>query len=589
MAISERDWNRLVQSGLEAHRQGRHAVAEQAYREALGHRPGEPRVLEMLAVLVDQQGRHDEALGHLTEVVRQRPSQGMGHARLGGVLEALGRDDEAIAAYRQALALFPEDHEAMETLLNQLGQACFRRGRLREALGGYEALSRLRPGRPEPWFNRGNLLRRLGRMEEAVAAYRAALQLRPCWLEAHEALLFTLAYFVLEPPEATLDAHRAWAACLDASPLPQAQGRPRRKRLRIGYVSNTFRRHVANFFFAPAFEAHDHEAFEIACYAHVERPDRVTRRFMERADLWRDITGLDDAAAARLIAEDAVDILVDLDGHTAGNRLGIFAWRPAPVQVTYLGYCTTTGLAQMDYWLTDAVVTPADTVERTTERIWRLPRCWVCYGPSPAAPEVHLPDHGEAVVFGSLNELSKLGEPVVDAWAGILEAVPAARLLLKTERLVHDEARADVVDAFARRGIPADRLELRPRSEDYLPTYDEIDIALDPFPRTGGVTTADALWMGVPVVTLAGRRMIERQGASLLTAAGLESLIAETVDDYIRIAIELARDEARRRALRDGMRARLRSSGLLSGADMARRLEEAYRGIWRQRVDHDDA
>ncbi len=578
MSTEDRDWNRLVQRGLEAHRRGRFAEAERAYRDALEHRPGDPRVLEMLAVLVDQQGRHEEALEHLLEVVRRCPSRGLGHARLGGVYEALGRDDEAIAAYRKALALFPQEHEAVETLLNQLGQACFRRGRLREALACYESLSRIQPRQAEPWLNRGNLLRRLGRMGEACVCYREALSRRPCWLNAHEALLFTLAYFVLETPERTLAAHRAWAACLDVDPMPLPGPRPG-GRLRVGYVSNTFRRHVANHFFVPAFEAHDRDAFEIVCYAHVERPDRVTRRFRDRAGLWRDITRSDDEAVARRIAEDGIDVLVDLDGHTAGNRLGIFARRPAPVQITYLGYCTTTGLEAMDHWLTDEVLTPPGTVERTTETIWRLPRCWVSYEPPANAPAVRMPSHGDMVVFGSLNDLSKLGERVIDAWSRILSAVPASRLLLKTDRLAAAEARAGVIESFACRGVTADRLDLRPRSEDYLPTYHEIDIALDPFPRTGGVTTADALWMGVPVVTLAGDRMIERQGASLLTSTGLESFVAATEDDYVGLAVALAGDVVRRRELRATMRQRLESSALLSGEGMARCLEAAYREL----------
>jgi len=286
-------------------------------------------------------------------------------------------------------------------------------------------------------------------------------------------------------------------------------------------------------FLEPVLKGHDHEAVEVYCYAEVPQPDEVSGRLESEVDHWRTTVGRSDAQVARQIHEDAIDILVDLAGHTANNRLGIFTYKPAPIQVTYLGYCTTTGLEAMDYWLTDAVVTPETTVERSTEAIWRLPRCWLSYGPDPQSPEVAVRPGADPVTFGSFNNISKLTPQVIGTWAEILQAVPGSRLLLKTRALREEGMCAEVRARFAAEGVAAERVEMRGATPGYLAEYGEVDIALDPFPRTGGATTADALWMGVPVVTLAGERMIERQGASLLTAVGLEELIAADREDYI--------------------------------------------------------
>ena len=417
--------------------------------------------------------------------------------------------------------------------------------------------------------------------DKALKHYKRALELRPEWLQAHENMLFIMSYFVLASSAEILAAHKAWAAALPVvekafSFSQEKRGQP----LRLGYVSGSLRRHSANYFFLPAFLAHDSHQFEIYCYAEINGEDAISQIFIDKADSWFRTTGLSDRAVAEKIYADGIDILIDLDGHTQGNRLGVFDYKPAPIQVSYLGYCTTTGLSTMDYWLTDEYLTEEDSVEMTTETIWRLPRCWISYQPPVDAPGVVQRGVDEILTLGSLNEFNKLNESVIDLWADIMKALPAAHLLLKTGRFSEADVRAEITALFAAKGIASDRLILEGKSEVYLPVYHRIDIALDPFPRTGGVTTGDALWMGVPVITLAGERMIERQGVSLLTAVGLEDCIATSRQDYLAKTVALANNIEKRQQWRQGMRRRLRQSPLCDGRDMACHLEDAYQQMW---------
>jgi predicted O-linked N-acetylglucosamine transferase (SPINDLY family) len=262
----------------------------------------------------------------------------------------------------------------------------------------------------------------------------------------------------------------------------------------------------------------------------------------------------------------------------------VFAYRPAPVQVTYLGYCTTTGLETMDYWITDSILTPPETVERSSEEIWRLSRCWLSYRPNPAAPAVTDRSGQETVTFGSFNNFSKLTQRVVAIWSECLRSVPGSRLILKTREFANAWAQEMLLARFEQEGIGPERIELRTASANYLAEYGDVDIALDTFPRTGGATTADALWMGVPVVTLAGQRMIERQGVSMLQAVGLDELVAGDEADYVARVVALARDPARRAGLRAEQRQRMATSDLCDGAGLAAALEEAYRQMWQRYV-----
>jgi predicted O-linked N-acetylglucosamine transferase (SPINDLY family) len=358
-----------------------------------------------------------------------------------------------------------------------------------------------------------------------------------------------------------------------------------KQRLRIGYVSPDFRRHSVSYFFEPLLAQHDRALVEVTCYAEVTRGDAMTERLQGLSDHWCNTAGMSDAQLAQRIHADGIDILVDLAGHTANNRLRAFTFKPAPIQCSYLGYFTTTGLAAMDYWLTDEVLTPADTVEQSSETIYRLPRSCVVYQAPDAAPAVVERPAGGPVTFGSFNDLSKVSAEAVLRWCEILQRVPGSRLLIKARQLAGEEERRVWLGHFAAQGIGAERLILRSRTEgqaEHLAMYGEVDIALDAMPRTGGATTAEALWMGVPVISLAGERFIERLSATMLNAVGLDELVAATATDYVEKAVALAADDERRRALRQGLRARMAASPLCDARGLAHTFETAYRDMWQR-------
>jgi predicted O-linked N-acetylglucosamine transferase (SPINDLY family) len=354
--------------------------------------------------------------------------------------------------------------------------------------------------------------------------------------------------------------------------------------LRIGYVSADFREHPVAWFLEPILAAHDHERFEIVCYAAAAHRDVVTERLQRCADRWRSIAEVSDDRAANLIREDGIDILVDLSGHTGGNLLLVFARKPAPVQASYLGYLGTTGLTAIDYTITDALAdAPGLTEAHYEEQLARLPVCAFCYQPGPAPDVAPEPPalRSSRVTFGCLNTLAKVSDEVLARWARLLLAVPGSRLGLPggpgkraLERVRASPARGGVA--------PEQTLFLEPAATrfDYLMRYHEIDICLDPFPCNGVTTTCDALWMGVPVVTLAGQACAARQGVRFLSTVGLDDLIAAGPEEYVRVARDLAADAPRLTALRRGLRERMLGSPLMDPPRLTRHLEAAYVGMW---------
>jgi predicted O-linked N-acetylglucosamine transferase (SPINDLY family) len=564
------------------------AEAVASCREAMRLRPDYPEAHNNLGVALRYQGRPQEALAHYEEALRLRPGYPEALNNIGDVLQEQGRADEAVPYFLEALRLRPDYPEAH----NNRAIAVAAQGKVDEALAGYEEAVRLRPGYVDALNNLGNAYKDQGRLDEAVDCSRRALAVQPGAAAVHSNLLFALHYHPGYDAPAQFAEHQDWARRY-AEPLPAAEphavpAAPGR-RLRVGYVSPDFRAHVVAFFMEPILAAHDHEHFAITCYANVPRPDEVTRRLQGYADRWRSLVGLSDDQAADLIRQDGIDILVDLAGHTGGNRLPVFARKPAPVQVTYLGYVGTTGLPHMDYRFTDAQADPPGMTERYhTEELVRLPEVGLCYRP-PAGPEVAGPPAARAgaVTFGSFNNLAKITPQVLALWSRILTALPEARLLLKTGAGGAGDRR--VRDALARNGIAPGRVTLVGRTatrDDYLRLYHATDMALDPFPYNGITTTCDALWMGVPVISLAGTSWVSRQGVSVLSHLGLADLIGDTPEAYVAAAVRLAHDLPRLRELRAGLRARMRGSTLMDGPRFTRNLEEAYCRIWgRWRAD----
>jgi predicted O-linked N-acetylglucosamine transferase (SPINDLY family) len=563
---------------------GRLDEAADSFEQALRLRPGLAEAASNLGLTLLNQGKVQEAVLRLREALRLRPDLAEVHNNLGLALLALGVGDEAVSCFRQAVRLRPDLADAH----NNLGLTLADRGHADEALACYERAVQLDPDHPGALTNLGHARKDQGCLSDAVACYRKALEVRPDDARLHSNLLLALNYQPGADPGEILREARGYtqrhAASL-ASTLRPHPVRPRAgRRLRIGYVSADFREHPVAYFLEPILAAHDRARFEIIGYTAVAQPDLVTHRLRGYADQWRSLVGLPDEQAAELIRQDGIDILVDLSGHTGGNRLLVFARKPAPVQASYLGYLGTTGLPTMDYYLTDALADPPGQTEaHYQEQLVRLPGCGFCYQPGPAPdvrPEPPASQSGR-VTFGCLNSLAKVSDEVLALWARVLAAVRGSRLVLPTGAGRHAEER--VCTTLARDGVAPERALLRERAAsrfDYLERYHAIDLCLDPFPYNGVTTTCDALWMGVPVLTLAGRTCVSRQGVRFLRTVGLDELIADRPEEYVRLATDLAGDMPRLAALRRGLRERMRGSPLTDPTRFTRHLEAAYAGMW---------
>ena len=509
------------------------------------------------------------------------------HFNLGIALAALGRLPEAEASFRRAIEITPDAYRAHTNLGNVL-QAL---RRLSESEDAYRAALELDPDAPVTHSNLGSALREVGRLEEAESSFRRALELDPDFHAAHSNLLFALNCTDRLSRAELFEEHRAWAlrheTPLSAHRRAHLNSREPDRRLRIGYVSPDFRRHSVAYFIEPVLAGHDRADFEVFCYSNVATPDRMTRRLMGLSDSARNIAAMSDLEAAELVRTDGIDILVDLAGHTSRGRLGLFALKPAPVQVNYLGYPNTSGIEAMDWRLTDVHADPpGDGKEFHSERLARLQETFLCFRPAEEAPEVQASPHlrNGCTTFGSFNVLSKITREVVGVWSVLLDRVASSRLLLKATGLSDARARERMRNEFAQHGIGDERLVILPMDGDFgmhLSRYHEIDIGLDPFPYNGTTTTLEALWMGVPAITIAGDRHCARVGSSILANAGLGELIAANVDDYLSLAIDLANDSGRLVRLRETMRERVSASPLRNEARFARALENEYRKMWR--------
>ena len=542
-----------LDSAKRLHQAGRLQDAQSLYRQILSRQPDHPDALHLLGVIQFQQAQPNAAMELICRAIALDPGRPEFHCNLGVVLADVGRASDAIAAFQHALDL--------------------------------------RPLYPEAHHNLGNSLRDMGLMDQAIAHYRQVLAIPPGDVESHHNLVYAM-HFIPGDPAAVFQEHLNWNR-IHAQPL--AGQIPRHsndaapdRRLKIGYVSPDFRQHSVGFFLLNLLANHDPAAVEVFCYSDAARPDAATARFQQAAHHWKPVVGVADAQLAQIIIQDQIDILVDLAGHTAGNRLLVFARKPAPIQVSYCGYPDTTGLATMDYRFTDAYADPPGTTEQFhSEQLVRLPRCFLCYAPPADGPEVGpVPAAaGGRITFGSFNSISKLSDATVAMWSAVLSAVPNSRLMIKSQGLAGAPARQQVLERFAARGIAADRLELHGRIASpagHLELYHQIDIALDTYPYHGTTTSCEAMWMGVPVVTLAGKTHASRVGVSLLSNVGLEQLIAQTPEQYVQIAADLAKDLAALSVLRSALRSRLAASPLLDGSGLAREVEAAYRVMWKQ-------
>jgi protein O-GlcNAc transferase len=596
---------------------GRRAEAEKALTEAVKIAPDHPYSLYLRGMAAGEAGRLEEALGLLDQSIAAAPNLAEAHGNRAAALTALGRLDEAAQAFRRALELDPhqvaawfslgnvearrnQNHAAFEAFLQVLqveplnaaawtnmAIALHKVGKLDDALAAYQKALNLEPNAAQIHFNTAITLLALGRTYAAFNASCRAVELDPNYVMAHSNVLLCMAYQGGGSGAEHLAAHKAWGE-LHAEPLKPASvvynnSRDPERRLKIGYVSCDFQAHPVGWLLANVLPAHDREKVEVFCYANDVVEDEVTSRLKASADHWRDITGADDDEVAARVRWDHIDILIDLTGHTGKNRLLAFALEPAPVQASWIGYPGTTGMSAIDYLIMDAATAPGGAEAWCSEALVRLPHGRFCYAAPATAPAVAERSEGP-VVFGSFNHLAKLSPDVLRLWARVLAAVPQSRLVLKWKSTSEASVQAWLRAAFAAEGIGEDRLELRGGSShaQMLGEYGDIDIALDPFPYTGGITSAEALWMGVPVVTLPGDRITSRQTFAFLTELGLTDLAASSEDDYVRIATALAGDPGRRAELRRTLRPRMAASPLTDGAKFTPGLEDAYRQMWRR-------
>jgi predicted O-linked N-acetylglucosamine transferase (SPINDLY family) len=497
---------------------------------------------------------------------------------LGAALQSMGRKDEAIAAWRRAAVARPN-----ALALYNLGRALYEIDQVDEAIAAMNRSLQLQPQNQDTWNNLGNIQLQLGKLDDALGSFQRAIAIQPDHAFANSNRLYVLSYHPGYDWAAILAEHKQWnqrrAAALKQLIQPHDNNCSKR-RLKIGYVSPNFWCHCQALFMAPLLANHDYGDFQIYCYSDVKTPDAITQRLRGGADVWKSIVGMTDQEVADLIRQDGIDILVDLSVHMAENRLLVFARKPAPVQVTWLGYPGTTGLETMDYRLTDPLLDPpGETDAFYTERSVRLPHTFWCFDPMALdtgdAPRVNpLPAlRAGYVTFGCLNNFCKVNQPLLDLWAAVLAAVPSSRLLL----LAPPGSPRDWVRKTL--GNRVDFVSRRPRRQ-YLEYYDRIDLGLDTLPYNGHTTSLDSLWMGVPVVTLVGKTLVGRAGLSQLTNLGLSELSARTPEEFVKLAADWAGDLPRLAELRGTLRDRMAASPLMDAKLFARDIETAYRSMW---------
>ncbi|MBL0211756.1 MAG: tetratricopeptide repeat protein [Holophagaceae bacterium] len=595
-----------LQHGLDLLEKGEYLDAALAFRMVLADAPEEPNALHLLGIAIAQDGRPAEAVPYFDRALALIPTATSIHFNRARTLEATGRLIDALHGYIDTLISDPTHQESRQALWRlslyrdapprplsfspamREGIALIGKGLPAQAVNALQRAVAEEPGNADAWGAIGDAFIGFGEAGEARNAYQKALSFEPNYLALQSSLLGTLSYDAGLSEDSILKAHSVWGTAMPGRSSGARQAWPNLRkpdrRLRVGYVGGDFRAHAVAAFFEPVLAAHDREAFEPILYANQAQMDEVSTRFKGLAK-WVPIDALSDADAAARIEHDAVDVLVDLGGHTRTARLGVFGRRPAPVQVAWLGYPTTTGLPEMDYRITDVWNDPEDGKSRGTEIPFRLPRSFHCWRPPAESPEVGpLPAAANGhITFGCFNNLAKLTLPAVAAWSSILRQIPGSRLMLKSQSLVDPGVAEHCHGRFAAHGIEKERIQLLPFMPDtaaHLGHYNQIDIALDPFPYAGTTTTCEALWMGVPVLSVTGDRHASRVSGSLLNAVGLREFATADPDACIAKAIALASDLDGLAALRAGLRARMAASPLRNEATFTRDLESAFRTMW---------
>ena len=564
---------------------GRFAEAEASHRRAIQLAPALVDAHYNLGNTLRVQGRLEQAAQCYRRAVEMRPGFVQACCNLGIVLHDQGKLEEAEAMLRRTLELKPDHVEAFSNLGNTLKEL----GRLTDAEDCYRSALRLDPGLAEVHNNLGILLQDLGDLQAAEACYRRALELKPDYFKAHSNLLFMLNYNPSVSQQAAFEeAQRFGAAVHEHARMSYDKWRCKvqTKRLRIGFVSGDFRNHPVGYFLENLLHHLDSEEFELYAYPTDIWTDETTVRLKSYFAAWKPLVGLDDQAAAKLVHSDANHILIDLSGHSRYNRLPMFAYRPAPVQVAWLGYFATTGVAEMDYLIADPVTLPETQERYFTEKILRLPETRLCFSRPDVEVDVSpLPALTNGyVTFGCFNNLAKMNDEVVALWARVLNSVTGSRLFLKSKQLGDEAVRQQTAARFSVHGIAAERLILEGAESraKYFEAYHRVDISLDPFPYPGGTTTVESLWMGVPVLNLSGDSFLFRQGAGFLSNAGLPEWVVCDAEDYVSRAVSLTADIQSLAALREALRQQVEESPIMDGKHFSANFGALLQAMWQQ-------
>jgi predicted O-linked N-acetylglucosamine transferase (SPINDLY family) len=565
------------------YKSGRPDEAMELFERVRAAAPRNVEVLCCIGTIAQLVGQNERAAGYMRDAIKWNRNVADFHLILGNAELNLNDNEAALRSLRRALKLKPHSAEAHTSL----GAALMRQGQNGDALRHLNRALELDPKLATAHMNKGAVLLTLGLVNDALASFRTAIVHNPEITDCYANIVKCLNFL----PGATFglitEASRRWSNLKDRPPrVAFTNDRSPDRKLRVGYVSADFREHAVAHFLETVLAAHNRSAVEVTCYSNNRFEDLTTLRIKATVDRWREIRGMDAKAAAALVRDDAVDILVDLSGHTIGERLDLFVSKPAPVQCTWLGYYATTGLPEIDYIITDRFIAPPGDEAYYAETPWRMPDSYLCFTPPEIAPAVNpLPARRNGyVTFGSCNNILKLNNLVIASWCRLLESVPQSRLLLRHTGLSHAGARDELQRKFDEHGVGADRLSLLPGGprEVFITTYHDFDIALDPYPYGGGTTTAEALWMGLPVVSLRGDRFSGRVSESILATIGMPQLVAESEERYIATACELARDLDRLERLRAELRPMVAASPLCDAPRFAANLENAFRQMWQR-------
>jgi len=568
--------------------QAQWSEAVKCYQQALVLNPSEARFHKALGKVFYEQYSLPQALAHYQQAWSLNPQDAETSNNLGAALFRDRQWETAIYYYQQALILAPDQPY---THFN-LGLTFYRLGQLTKAMEYFQQALTLAPGlASKVYLNLAHVLSDRGQSEEALDYYRRALQIEPWNDTIQMSLVFTLNHASNYDAKTIFAEHQKfnerYALPLAALIKPHRNLPNKQKKLKVAYVSPDFRGHVVGLFMEPILAHHDHEHFEIFCYYNNTYDDKITGRLRSYVDHWVNCVHLSDAEIVEQIRADQIDILVDLAGQTADHQLLVFARKPAPVQVTYLGYPYTTGLTAIDYRITDGYLDQAGLNEHfNTETPFKMPACLFCYQPYSHSPPVNaLPALTQGyVTFSSFNRYDKINLPLLELWAQVLTAVPNSKLVIQMCSFKDPATKQAFQTQVEQLGIDEERLILKEcrLAPKHLETYHQVDIALDSYPFNGGMTTCEALWMGIPVVSWMGERQVSRMGLSILSTIGLNQLVAPTPHEYLNICIRLANNIESLQRLRTTLRERMLSSPLMDAATFTRHLEAGYRNMWQK-------